>query len=69
VALTAETVAAADCVVIVTGHADVDALVWFDFVHTDEPWAQVPAVAPERLLPSRCGLFSEFPSRVQPALN
>lgn len=52
-----------------TGHADVDALVWFDFVHTDEPWAQVPAVAPERLLPSRCGLFSEFPSRVQPALN
>lgn len=45
-----------------TGRADVDALVWFDFVHTDDPWAKVPAVAPERPLPSRCGLFSELPS-------
>ncbi|MFO0598555.1 MAG: aminotransferase class V-fold PLP-dependent enzyme [Myxococcaceae bacterium] len=49
-----------------TGHADVDALVWFDWVHTDEPWAQVPAEAPVRPLPSRCGLFSEMPP---PAIN
>jgi selenocysteine lyase/cysteine desulfurase len=47
-----------------TGQADVDALVWFDYVHGDAPWATVPKVAPERLLPSRCGLFSEFPTRV-----
>ncbi|MFT3706851.1 MAG: aminotransferase class V-fold PLP-dependent enzyme [Archangium sp.] len=47
-----------------TGQADVDALVWFDWVHTDEPWAQVPAQAPDRPLPSRCGLFSELPPAV-----
>jgi selenocysteine lyase/cysteine desulfurase len=42
-----------------TGRADVDALVWFDWVHADEPWSKVPEVAPPRLLPSRCSVFSE----------
>jgi hypothetical protein len=42
-----------------TGKPDVDALVWFDFLHTDDPWSRVPASAPERLVPSRCGFFSE----------
>jgi selenocysteine lyase/cysteine desulfurase len=42
-----------------TGLPDVDALVWFDYQHTDDPWARVPARAPERLAPSRCGFFSE----------
>ncbi len=42
-----------------TGRPDVDALVWFDSVHTDDPWSGVPDKAPERPLPSRCGLFTE----------
>ena len=42
-----------------TGRPDVDALVWFDCVHGDDPWSRVPDRAPERLLPSRCGLFSD----------
>jgi len=37
-----------------TGVPEVDSLRWFDYVHTDDPWAQVPAVAPERPLPARC---------------
>jgi hypothetical protein len=44
-----------------TGRADVDALVWFDSVHTDDPWSRVPDQAPERPLPSRCGLFTDVP--------
>ena len=36
-----------------------DALRWFDYVHTDDPWAQVPAHAPERPLPARCQLPRE----------
>lgn len=42
-----------------TGRPDVDALVWFDVVHADEPWSRVPDSPPQRPLPSRCGLFSE----------
>lgn len=42
-----------------TGQPEVDALVWFDAVHTDDPWARLPAKAPERPLPSRCSLFTE----------
>jgi hypothetical protein len=42
-----------------TGRPEVDALVWFDYVHTDDPWARVPARAPERALPSRCSFFTE----------
>ena len=42
-----------------TGQGDVDALAWFDWVHTDAPWHLVPAEPPERPLPSRCGLVSE----------
>ncbi len=42
-----------------TGRADVDALVWFDYVHTDAPWDRVPAEPPSRPLPSRCSLFTE----------
>jgi selenocysteine lyase/cysteine desulfurase len=45
-----------------SGQSDVDQLVWFDWVHADEPWSTVPAEAPTRPLPSRCGLFSELPS-------
>lgn len=48
-----------------TGRADIDALVWFDTVHTDDPWSRVPDAAPERPLPSRCGFFSEL----TPSLN
>jgi selenocysteine lyase/cysteine desulfurase len=44
-----------------TGQADVDALVWFDYVSTDAPWAGVPARGPERARPSRCSFFSELP--------
>lgn len=44
-----------------TGRPDVDALVWFDSVHTDDPWSRVPDRAPERPLPSRCGLFTDLP--------
>lgn len=40
-----------------TGHPEVDALVWFDAVHTDDGVARVPASPPERPLPSRCSLF------------
>lgn len=43
-----------------TGHAEVDELVWFDWVHGDEPWARVPATPPERPAPSRCGVVSEL---------
>jgi len=42
-----------------TGLPDVDALVWFDYAHTDDPWAQVPPQAPERALPARCSFFTE----------
>ena len=42
-----------------TGQADVDGMVWFDYVHTDAPWERVPKAPPERLLPSRCSLFTE----------
>jgi hypothetical protein len=48
-----------------TGRPDVDALVWFDYVHSDDPWDRVPTEVPDRLLPSRCGLFTES----VPALN
>jgi hypothetical protein len=52
------------------GKPDVEALVWFDFVHTDDPWAQVPEQAPERPLPSRCGFFTETALEYgAPALN
>lgn len=47
-----------------TGQPAVDALVWFDTVHTDSPWSQVPERATPRPLPSRCGLFrdsTDFP--------
>lgn len=50
-----------------TGKPEVDALVWFDYVHTDEPWAGVPDAGPERLLPSRCSFFSEL-AAPQPTL-
>ncbi len=42
-----------------TGQPELDALAWFDVIHTDDGWRQAPAVAPERPLPSRCGLFVE----------
>ncbi len=42
-----------------TGLPDVDALVWFDYQHTDDPWARVPAQSPQRPVPSRCGFVSE----------
>lgn len=42
-----------------TGRPDVDRLVWFDVVHADDPWTRVPEQAPERPLPSRCGLFTD----------
>jgi hypothetical protein len=42
-----------------TAQPAVDALVWFDYVHTDDPWSRIPAVAPQRLVPSRCGFFTE----------
>lgn len=37
-----------------TGVTEVDALRWFDYVYTDDPWAQVPAAGPERAMPVRC---------------
>lgn len=40
-----------------TGQPEVDALVWFDYVHADSPWAQLPRVAPDRPRPSRCSVF------------
>ncbi|MFZ5438398.1 MAG: aminotransferase class V-fold PLP-dependent enzyme [Myxococcota bacterium] len=43
-----------------TGHAEVDELVWFDWVHSDEPWAGVPAEPVARPAPSRCSLVSEL---------
>jgi selenocysteine lyase/cysteine desulfurase len=42
-----------------TGQAEIDSLVWFDTVHSDDGWNRAPARAPERLLPSRCGLFTD----------
>ena len=42
-----------------TGQPDVDALVWFDYLHTDAPWARMPRQAPEKPVPSRCGFFTE----------
>lgn len=39
-----------------TGRADVDRLCWFDVVHADTPWADVPARAPLRERPASCGL-------------
>lgn len=36
------------------GRPEVEPLVWFDYVHTDQPWDRVPAQAPERPRPSRC---------------
>lgn len=47
-----------------TGQPDVDALAWFDWVYSDEPWAEVPAEPPSRPLPARCGLFTEVPVSV-----
>ena len=43
-----------------TGRPDVDRLVWFDWIHTDDPWNRVPDQAPERPVPSRCGLVSDL---------
>ena len=43
-----------------TGRPEIDALVWFDSVHQDDSWSQVPDKAPERPLPSRCGLFTDL---------
>ncbi len=37
-----------------TGRPEVDSLRWFDYVHTDDPWARVPDAVPERALPRRC---------------
>jgi selenocysteine lyase/cysteine desulfurase len=42
-----------------SGQADVDRLVWFDYVHADAPWARVPREAPARPVPSRCGFVSD----------
>lgn len=36
------------------GQPDVEPLVWFDWVHSDDPWHRVPPSAPPRDLPSRC---------------
>ncbi len=47
-----------------TGKPEVDALVWFDAVHTDAPWGQVPAAGPQRPLPSRCGFYTEAAVRL-----
>ena len=41
-----------------TGRADVDELVWFDYIHVDDPWQQVPDEARERLRPTRCALHA-----------
>ncbi len=41
-----------------TGDPVVDQLTWFDWVHADAPWAEVPLEPPARPLPSRCGIFS-----------
>jgi selenocysteine lyase/cysteine desulfurase len=49
-----------------TGKPEVDALVWFDWVHTDDPWSQVPEKGPERPLPSRCGFVLEAPVEPRP---
>ena len=37
-----------------TGRKDIDEMVWFDFVHTDAKWQNVPDEAPARPSPSRC---------------
>lgn len=44
-----------------TGQPEVDALVWFDWLHADAPWAQVPPTPPARPAPSRCGFYSGLP--------
>lgn len=44
-----------------TGQREIDELVWFDSVHTDDGWTRAPAEAPERPLPARCGFFTEQP--------
>jgi selenocysteine lyase/cysteine desulfurase len=37
----------------------VDALVWFDYVHSDDPWSRIPLTAVAKPIPSRCGFFTE----------
>lgn len=44
-----------------TGRKEIDELVWFDSVHTDDGWLRAPEQPPERPLPSRCGFFTEQP--------
>jgi hypothetical protein len=44
---------------------DIDSLIWFDYVNSDEPWSQVPEQPVARELPSRCGFFAD----VDAALN
>jgi hypothetical protein len=43
-----------------TGRKEVDTLVWFDSVHTDDGLSRVPDKAPDRPVPSRCGLLSDI---------
>ncbi len=38
-----------------TGQAEIDAMRWFDYVHTDDPWHRVPDQPPDRPMPVRCG--------------